>query len=317
MMKRSPHHPSIPRDRGRRPILVCFVIALVLGPALAAAVAADRDRARDYPVQKKEEIRRTLNFADPSKPAEVVVDNFFGPVRIEGYAGRDVLLVAEKTVFAKSEEKAAAAEAEVTLKIGEKEGLIDITVDGPFRDRQEDRLPYHSWRDPGYEVHYAFELRVPFRTILAVSTVTDGDVEIVGVEGPFEVHNVNGKIRMTDIAGEGKAVTVNGALFVRFRNLPTGRCDFKTINGDIVLTLPANAAADFRLKTFNGNAYSDFPVTTLPVRPPIRDNDKGKFIYRANRSFGVRTGKGGPEIALDTMNGNILIKKTTAERLGR
>jgi hypothetical protein len=314
MMKRNPLVPSARGDAGRRPVHAWFVIALVLGPALAAALAADRDTARDYPIRKKEEIRRTLKFADPSKASEVIVDNFFGPVKIEGYAGRDVLLVADKTVYAKSEEEAAAAEAEVTLDIGEKDGTIDITVDGPFRDREEGRLPYHSWRDPGYKVLYAFELKVPFRTVLAVSTVTDGDVEIVGVEGPFDVHNVNGKIRMTDVAGEGKAVTANGTLSVGFRNLPTGRCEFKTLNGDIVLTLPANAAADFRLKTFNGNAYSDFPLTALPARPPVRDNDKGKFIYKADRFFGVRAGKGGPEIALDTMNGNILIKKTTAER---
>jgi hypothetical protein len=312
--RESRHAPGkVRRAAGRHVVRACAVLVLGLGSMLASSASvAERDTARDYPVQKHEEIRKTLKFADPLKPAEVVVDNVFGPVRIEGYAGRDVLLVADKTVYAKSDEKAAAAEAEVTLMIAEKSGIIDITVDGPFRDRENGRLPYHSWRDPGYQVRYAFELRVPFRTTLAVSTVTDGDIEIAGVEGPFDIHNVNGKIRMTDISGEGKAATVNGTLFVGFRSVPSGRCDFKTLNGDLVLTLPANAAADFRLRTFNGNAYSDFPVTPLPAKPPVRDKDKGKFIYKADRSYGVRTGNGGPEIALDTMNGNILIKKRTA-----
>ena len=35
------------------------------------------------------------------------------------------------------------------------------------------------------------------------------------------------------------------------------------------------------------------------------------FLVDLGASYGVRAGKGGPEIALDTMNGDILIKKRT------
>jgi hypothetical protein len=286
--------------------------ALVSAALMASVAAAQADYGRDYPVQKKEEIQKTLKFAETSKPVEVVVDNVFGPVKVEGYGGKDVLLIAHKTIYAKTAEKAATAEEEVKLDITEKGAAIDIYVDGPFRDHDASRHRFHSWRDPGYEVHYAFELKIPFKTNLAVSTVTAGDVEVTGVEGEFDIHNVNGKVRMTDVAGSGEAETVNGELRVGFRSVPSGRCAFKTINGDLVLTLPADTSADFRLKTFNGDAYSDFPVTALPARPPVRDENKGKFIYKSDRSFGVRAGKGGPEIALDTMNGDILIKKRTA-----
>ncbi len=294
-----------------RRILIIGTVLMSAALTLSAA-AAGTDFGRDYPVQKKEEIQKTLKFADASKPAEVVVDNVFGPVRVEGYGGPDVLLVAHKTIYAKTEDKATLAAQEVKLDITEKGGAIDIYVDGPFRDNDRNWRRNHSWRDPGYEVHYAFELKVPFKTNLAVSTVNGGDVEITGVEGEFDVHNVNGKVRMSGIAGSGEADTVNGELRVGFKAVPSGRCAFKTINGDLVLTLPADASADFRLKTFNGDAYSDFPVTALPAKAPARDETKGKFIYKSDRSFGVRAGKGGPEIALDTMNGDILIKKRTA-----
>jgi hypothetical protein len=291
---------------------------LIIGTVLVAAAltfsaaAAGTEFGRDYPVQKKEEIQKILKFADPSKPAEVVLDNVFGPVKVEGYGGADVLLVAHKTIYAKTEDKAVLAAQEVKLDITEKGGTIDIYVDGPFRDNDRNQRRNHSWRDPGYEVHYAFELKVPVKTNLAVSTVTGGDVDVTGVEGEFDIHNVNGKVRMSGIAGSGEAQTVDGELRVGFRTVPSGRCAFKTINGDLVLTLPPDVSADFRLKTFNGEAYSDFPVTALPAKAPARDESKGKFIYKSDRSFGVRTGKGGPEIALDTMNGDILIKKRTA-----
>ena len=306
------------KGRGRRPAKkLALWLCLILVPALSAAPplavrGAEGDRFRDYPVQKKEDIQKTLKFADASRPGEVIVDNVFGSIKVEGYAGADVLLVAHKTIYARTEDKAARAAEEVTLDIKEKGRTVDIYVDGPFRDRDRDRRGFHSWRDPGYEVHYAFELKVPFRTDVAVSTVTDGDVEVAGVEGEFDVHNVNGKLRLTEVAGSGTAETVNGVLTAGFKTAPTGPCALKTINGDLVISLPTGASADFRLKTWNGQVYSDFDVTPLPGRSPVREKGQGKFVYKSDRSFGVRAGQGGPEISLDTMNGDILIKKRTA-----
>jgi hypothetical protein len=286
---------------------------VLLSAALAvAAAAAPPDSGRDYPVQKKEEIQKTLKFVDATRTREVLVDNLYGPVKVEGYGGQDVLLVAHKTIYAKTPDKAAKAEEEVKLDITEKGGTVDIFVDGPFRENDRRGGRFHAWREPGYEVHYAFELKVPWKTNVGVSTVMAGDVEVSGVEGEFDIHNVNGKVRISDVAGFGEAATVNGTLAVGFKRVPSGQCAFKTINGDLVLTLPAEASADVRLKTFNGEAYSDFPVSALPAKPPVRDENKGKFIYKSDRSFGVRVGKGGPEISLDTMNGDILIKKRTA-----
>ena len=291
--------------------LAFATLALAVGPTPSLAGPA-KDRGRDYPVQKKEEIKKTLKFADATKPGELIVDNIFGPINVEGYAGRDVLLVAHKTIYAKTEDKAARAQEEVKLDITEKGRTVDIYVDGPFRDREHGRRGFHSWHEPGYEVHYAFEIQVPFKTDVAISTVTDGDIEVSSVEGEFDVHNVNGKVRMAEVAGSGTAETVNGVLTAGFKKVPSGPCSFKTINGDLVITLPGSVSADFRLKTFNGEVYSDFAVTALPARAPAREADKGKFIYKSDRSFGVRAGQGGPEISLDTMNGDILIKKRTA-----
>jgi hypothetical protein len=302
--------------------LIGMMIAALSITLLTAALGVsspspikDRDRDRDYPVQKKEEIQKTLKFADTSKPGELVLDNVFGPIKVEGYAGKDVLLIAHKTVYAKTAEKASLAEGEVKLDITEKGRTVDVYVDGPFRDNERGRHEHHSWRDPGYEVYYAFEIKVPVRTDLAVSTVMGGDVEVSGVEGEFDVHNVNGKVRMSDVAGSGEVQTVNGELVVGFRRVPADRCVFKTINGDVIVTLPADTSADFRLKTFNGEAWSDFPVSALPLRQATREEsheNKGKFMYKADRSIGVRMGKGGPEILMDTMNGDLLIKKRAA-----
>ena len=296
---------------------IAFAGAAVVVLAVAAIAAAQRDRDgdRDWKAFQKEAISKTLKLADPAKPGEVVVDNVFGPVSVEGYAGQDVLLEAKKIVYARDEIRAKRAEEEVKLDIAEKGNTVEIYVDGPFREDEEEpreRGHIHIRRDPGYRVYYGFTLKVPYKTDLVLYTVTDGPVEVRGVEGRFDVRDVNGKVRLVDVTGSGDARTVNGGVTVDFRRHPDGACLFKTVNGDVEVNFPGEPSADFRVKTMHGEVYSDFDVTYLPKAPPVREERReqgGKYVYRSDGSYGVRTGKGGPEIKLHTLTGDILIAK--------
>ncbi len=289
-----------------------LIIALTVLAAAVLVAAAFAGQVRDYPVQKKGVVERALKFADPGRPGEIVVDNVYGPIKVEGYGGSEVVLVARKTIYARDEARIKRAEEEVKLDIAEKGNTIDIYIDGPFRDRYREERGIRNWRDPGYEVHYDFVIKVPVRTNVAVSTILNGDVDVRNVEGEFDVHNVNGQIHLSDVAGSGTAKTVNGEVTVGFKRSPSGECSLKTINGDVVITLPDGTSADFRVKTFNGDVYSDFSVTSLPAKPAVREEKDGKYVYKSDRFYGVRTGRGGPEILMDTMNGDILIKKKSA-----
>jgi hypothetical protein len=295
-------------------ILVSAVAGLAVVAAAAAAAQTWRDDDRDWKSYKTEDIRQTLRFADPAKPGEVAVDNIFGPVTVEGYAGSEVVLEARKIVYARDEDRARKAEDEVRLDVAAKGNTLEIYVDGPFRDedREGRSKGIRIRRDPGYRVYYGFRLKVPAASRLYVSTVTDGDVEVRGIEGAFDVRNVNGKVRVVDAAAAGDARTVNGGVTVVFRREPGGACLFKTVNGDVEVGFPAAPAADFRIETMNGEAYSDFDVTRLPRSLPVREERRerdGKFVYRRDGAYGVRCGKGGPEIRLETLTGDILIAK--------
>ena len=291
------------------------MIALAVAVA-AAAGAAQRawDRDDDMRSFKTETIARTLKFADPATPGEVVVDNVWGPIKVEGHAGRDVLLEAKRIVYARDEGRAQKAEDEVRLDITEEGRTVEIYVDGPFRDdegeRERGRVRVHG--DPGYRVYYGFTLKVPVRTDLVLRTVLDGDVEVRGVEGSFDIRNVVGEVRLVDAAGAGDAQAVSGGVSVAFKRLPDGPCLFKTVSGDVEVRFPGEPSADFRIKTMHGEVYSDFDVTYLPKAPPVREDrggPEGKYIYRSEGFFGVRAGKGGPEIKLDTLSGDILIAR--------
>ncbi|MGZ5495946.1 MAG: DUF4097 family beta strand repeat-containing protein [Candidatus Aminicenantales bacterium] len=302
--------------RTARPIpVVAGALALTLAAVLAAGSTQwTSDRDHDMKSFKKEDIVKTLKFADTGKPGELIVDNVFGPITVEGYTGKDVLLEARKIVYARDEARAKKAEDEVKLDLTEKGNTVEAYVDGPFRETEAEGRTggIHMHRDPGYRVYYGFTLKVPVRTNLVLATVLDGDVEVRGVEGTFDVRNVNGKVRIVDAAGSGDAQTVNGGVTVLFRRPPDGPCLFKTINGDVEVDFPDLPSADFRVKTMHGEVYSDFNVTSLPKAAPIREERPekgGKFVYRSDGFYGVRAGKGGPEIKLETLNGDILIAK--------
>lgn len=298
---------------------VAVPIAAALGLAVVIAAAARPaqrawDRDDDMRSFKTETIAKTLKFADPAKPGEVIVDNVFGPVKVEGYAGRDVLLEAKRIVYARDEARARKAEAEVRLDITEEGNTVEAYVDGPFRDDEKERergnVRIHG--DPGYRVYYGFTLKVPARTDLVLRTVLDGDVEVRGVEGAFDVRNVVGEVRLVDTAGSGNAQAVSGGVTIAFKRHPDGPCSFKSVSGDVEVDFPGEPSADFRIKTMHGEVYSDFDVTYLAKTPPVREERRvegGKYVYRSDAGYGVRTGKGGPEIRLETLTGDILIAK--------
>lgn len=286
-----------------------WTILAVLGLGLAfAAAAQDDDPDTVYKFQEKDEIRNILRFPDAGKPGTLIVDNVFGAIDVQGTDRTDVEMVARRTIRAKSAERIDRAKAEVKLDMKSGGNGIDIYVDGPFRCQTQDCQGLR-WLEWGYEVQYDFILKVPRRTGLTLKTVNRGEITVRSVEGDFDVRNVNGKIAMESVSGAGRAHTVNGGIRIGFTRNPDAACSFKTVNGDVEAFFRDGLAADFRLQTMHGEAYSDFASTKLPAEPVTRETAGGKTIFKRGGATGARIGKGGPEIRCETLNGDIFIKK--------
>ncbi len=285
----------------------CFLIILTFAFSVTSAVSLTSSGEK-LKVEEKEKIARTLHFQDLSQPKEVLVDNIFGSITVEGFNGQDVQLVVHKTIKGRNKEKIIKAREEVKLDIKEESNTIDLYVDGPFRDRDEEGRQRGRY-DPGYRVYYDFQIKVPHKTNLSLKTATDGKIRVENVEGEFDIKHANGRIDLIEVAGSGHAHTANGDVRVLFSKNPESDCSFKTVNGDVTVSFQKNLSADFRLKTFHGDGYSDFPITYLPSRPAKKGREDGKFVYKSDRSVGVRVDRGGPEILMDTLNGDLLIQK--------
>jgi hypothetical protein len=219
-----------------------------------------------------------------------------------------VIMTATRSTTAESAEDLAAAQRDVTLDVADGAGTIKAVVRYADGDTCGDHEHHHDRDWPDYEVRYDFHIRVPRDTRLVVCTINDGHVNVQGTRADFVLRSINGPIDLADMGGSGEATTVNGAVKGSFAAAPRGDSVFKTINGNIVLTLPPSFSADLRMKTFNGGLYTDFDTQSLPGPQAIAAEHKGdRTVYQANAFARVRIGSGGPQMTLDTLNGDVRI----------
>jgi hypothetical protein len=280
-----------------------IVLALSIG-GLAAWFAA-RPADSDWPLREAEHVQRTLAFSGTGDK-EIEIDNVWGSIEVAAHDAPGVAMSATRTVRARTEPAREAAASEVTLDVREEGPIVRLYVDGPFRDCGT-RRGRRSCHDPGYVVQYDFAVSVPRDVRVCLRTVNDGDIRVSGVTGAYSVHNVNGGIEMLDVAGAGEVDTVNEDISVVFAQNPPGRSSFSSVNGDLTVLFRKSLAADLRLKSFNGELYTDFDTGPLSARPPNVERRGAAFVYKTDRSVGLRVGAGGPEISFETLNGDIHI----------
>jgi hypothetical protein len=271
---------------------------------LALSVVAAFSSEDRLPVEESETIERSFPAAK-----NIDVDNFDGSVTVTGSDAREIKVEIRKTIRARSAEKAAEARREVKLDMEQHGEDLRLFVDGPFRCKCGDgSINYRGSRYYGYEVSYDFTLRVPRDASLRLRTVNHGNIRVENTAGGFDVENINGGVDLVEVSGSGHAYALNRPLHVVFSRNPAEASDFGSLNGDVDVTFRPGLSADVWLKTFNGSAYTDFDVSALPGRPPVREARDGKFVYKSSKFYGVRVGQGGPELKFDAFNGDIRIR---------
>jgi hypothetical protein len=287
-------------------------------------------------VHETEEVQRSFALSGAG-PWRLTIDNLTGSIRVaasdQHSDQRSVELSVTKVIAARSTELVATARQEVTLEMNESPAGVDLYVDGPFRCRCGAGVGCNGtttargscrgdcvngnggcWNtrrnrdfDRNYRVRYDFVLKVPSAIALCLRTVDDGDIRVEGAAGEFDLSNVNGAIDMLDVAGSGRARTINRDVRVMFSRNPTAPSSFATINGNTIVYFQPSLAANLRVKTFNGSVYTDFDTAHLAGLAPVMERRDGKFVYRSDRGVGLRVGLGGPELTFETLNGDIRI----------
>lgn len=153
-----------------------------------------------------------------------------------------------------------------------------------------------SWKDddgPG-DVSVAFEIRLP-AGVNARSSTVNGSVDVSGVSGEVDAETVNGSVSARSTGGPVRAKTVNGGIDATMGKRLSDDLEFETVNGSITLTVPDGLDAELRMATTNGSVSSDFPLTVSGRLNPKRIN--------------ATLGKGGNRLELQTVNGDVRLRK--------
>ncbi len=271
------------------------------------SIVAGAVSAHAFDLDEHSSSQQTLHFAG-SGARSLEVRAITGAITVEAYDGTDVEVLINKTITAGTADDRAAAERDVKLDTTDNSDSVGLVV--KYANQPvcgEKHVHWDGWGGPDYEVRYDFTIRVPKGTRLELCTINQGDVVVAGTRGDYSIHTINGRITMTDVAGSGEATTINGRVTASFLKTPREASTFKTINGDVVLEMPESFAADLRMKTFNGGLYTDFETQRLQTLNVSREKRDGMFVYRSNGYTSVRAGNGGPELTLETLNGDVRV----------
>jgi hypothetical protein len=156
-------------------------------------------------------------------------------------------------------------------------------------------------------------IQVPRTTSLEVRSTMDGAVVVEGVSGEIDINNINGPVTLTNVSGNTLVHTVNGDIEVTLARVAADKpLSFSTMNGDIDVTLPADVKANLKMKSEQGEIYSDFDInmTRQPAKSEAAEKtEQGKFRISFDKSlYGIVNG-GGQEIGFNTFSGDIYIRK--------
>ncbi len=156
----------------------------------------------------------------------------------------------------------------------------------------------------------------PFQYMYASSHgMIEGDITINDFTGTVEASTIQGRIMVKNMDGIVLANTVEGDINVTFKNLNNDKeLYFSTVNGDIDITFPKKTNADVMARTVEGSVYSGFDGDVTYGNQSDDEKSTKDSQYPFGNMFQsdyitTRINKGGQDIYLNSVDGNIYIRK--------
>jgi DUF4097 and DUF4098 domain-containing protein YvlB len=245
--------------------------------------------------------RVTVPFSDPSRPGSLSVQLMEGSLTIRGADRQDVLIESSGGQRERESRSDQAAS-----------GLRRLTQRGSFSvDEQANTMRLSNSFSHGAD----FTIEVPRRTNLKLSVVNGESITVDGVEGDIETSNVNGpSTTLTNIAGSVVAHATNGKIVATIARVAAQKAmAFSSLNGSVDVTLPASVKANVKLRSDQGDVFTDFDIqmTASKEAPVVKDTrqSNGRYRLEIDRSLYGTINGGGPEFELRSFNGNVYLRR--------
>ena len=296
--------------------LLPFLLTLALAATAAAQPAAPRppeplplpQTQTPAPGGDASPQRVTVPLSDPSRPGTVDLDIVMGSITVKGTNRRDILIEARAGAAAAPRPPRRRADDEPPPA-----GLRRLTQNSGF-SVEEERNTVSI--DVGPVRRIDFTIEVPLRTNLELETAM-GQIVVDGVEGELEIDSVNGSVTLTNVGGSVVAHTVNGKLMATVtRPAPQQPMAFTSLNGSVDVTLPPTVKANLKLRSDQGDVYTDFdlqlredPDPNPSPRVDFSRNGRPRAVVAIDKAIYGLVNGGGPDFEMRTFNGNVYVRK--------
>lgn len=157
-----------------------------------------------------------------------------------------------------------------------------------------------------------FTVRLPAGVRLSAGTLS-GDVTAEGLRSRVDAATVNGDVRVSTTES-ASAASVSGNVTATFGASGSGDMEFATVSGDITLRLASNSNADIEVQTLSGDIDSDFDLRMGSMTGSDDDDEQPRvgginIDVRVGRRARGSIGRGGPELSVNTVSGDIRLER--------
>jgi len=219
-----------------------------------------------------------------SQTGRVHIENINGDVHINVWDQASVKVDAVKRAYSQKRL------SEVTIDVQSAPDSLRIKTKYPEDRNDENR----NHEDSFASVEYT--LTVPRSATLDGADLVNGSLDIEGVQGDVRANLVNGTVAASGLGGDVKLSTVNGGIEANVAALASAKgVQLNSVNGAIVLVVPAGASADIKASTVHGNITNDLGLKV----------EDGQYV---GHSMSGQIGSGGARIRLNNVNGSITVK---------
>jgi hypothetical protein len=229
---------------------------------------------------------------DNAKSSKLSLTNFSGDLRVEGYAGNEIIFtpvggeevtVPERAKGLKPIYGGGVDNTGVGLSVEKNATGISVTCLLPFTNSRE------------------YTVKVPESMAIEVKSEcqNNNDIYINGMKNEIEIQTCQ-SISLKSVSGPLVLSTISGDIEVTFSQIASGKpISINSISGEIDVTLPANTAADVEMSAVSGRMYSDFDFS-----------DKSRDMNQVGgNELNTKLNGGGAKFSIVTVSGNIYLRK--------
>jgi hypothetical protein len=198
-----------------------------------------------------------IRFSDPAKPGRLKIYVAQGDLTVRGDTSADAIAVKSKldtklTRVKRNDGLRVLSDTAASFLLFEKNNVAEFSYG-------KDSWPMGEGAN--------FEITVPANTALEIQNGWNGSVKVERVTGDVEVKGLNCEVKLTDLGGGAIVETMNGEIVASFAALPDKKpVSFSSMNGEVKLSVPADARANVRFRTHNGAILTDFADDVLKTK---------------------------------------------------